>query len=90
MVLLEMVLQVVTVSRVTLGSAEILVNPVVKEPQDPKETMESPEIQAQITLSLGLPGPKGRKATEDLRANRDLLGRLDLQELMNVKFWTSS
>lgn len=87
---LEMVLSGVMVSRVILGSVEILVSPVEREPQDPKGTMESPEIQAQITLSLGLPGPKEQKATEDLRASRDLQGRLDLQELMNVKFWTSS
>lgn len=78
------------VSRDILGSVEILVNLAVRELQDPKETMESPEIQAQITMTLGVKGPKVQKATEDLRAHRDLLGRLDLMELMNVKFWTSS
>lgn len=86
----EMVLWVVTVFRVILASVEKMGSLAVREPQDPKETMESPEIQAQITVSLGLPGLRGPKATEDLRAERDLLGLVDLQDLMNVKFWTSS
>lgn len=90
MALLEMVLWDVTVSRVIVETVEKLASLAVREPQDPKETMESPETQAQTTVSLDLPGLKGPKATEDLRADRDLLGRLDLQELMNVKFWTSS
>lgn len=87
---LETVQWVVMVSRVILGSVETLASLVVKGPQDPKETTESPEIQAQTTVSLALPGPKGPKATEDLRGDRDLRGRLDLLEPMNVRFWTSS
>lgn len=90
MVLSETVLWVATVSRVILGSVEILASPAVRGLQDQRETTESPEIQAQTTMSRGLPGPKGPKATEDLRADRDLLGRLDLQELMNARFWISS
>lgn len=78
------------VSRVILGSVEILASLAVKEPQDPKEMTESLEIQDQTTVSLDLPGLKGPKATEDLRGDRDLLGRPDLLELMNVRFWTSS
>lgn len=41
--------QVVPVSRVTLGLVGTLVSRVAKEPLDPKEMMESPEIQALIT-----------------------------------------
>lgn len=87
---LEMGLWVVMVSRVILDSVEILASLAVKGPPDPKETTESPETQAQTTVSQDLPGLKGPKATEDLRGDRDLLGRLDLSELMNVRFWTSS
>lgn len=86
----ETVPWVVMVSRVILDSVEILASLAVKGLPDPKEMMESLEIQAQTTVSQDLPGPKGPKATEDLRGDRDLLGRLDLLELMNVRFWTSS
>lgn len=90
MVLQEMALQVVLVSRVIPGPAETLVSRVSGEPLDPKETMETPENQAQITPTQDLQDLKGPKVTEDPRAIRDLLGLLDHQELMNVKFWTSS
>lgn len=90
MVLLEMALRVVLVSRVIPGPAETVVSRVAGEPLDPKETMETPENQAPITTTQDLEDLKGPKVTEDPRAIRDLLGLLDHQELMNVKFWTSS
>lgn len=90
MVYQEMVLQVAMVSRVILGHVEILVSRVAREPLDPKEMTEMPEIQAPITTNQDLQDLKGPKVTEDPRAIRDLLGLLDHQELMNVKFWISS
>lgn len=86
----EMARKAVMASKVTLGPVETPVSRVPRELPDPKETMESPEIQVVITTTQGLLDPKGPKVTEDLRAIRVLLGRLDHQELMNVKFWISS
>lgn len=86
----EMAQQVVMVSRVTLGPVETLVSRVARELLDPKEMTESPESQAPITTNQGFQDLKGPKVTEGLRADRDLLGLLDLQDLMNVKFWISS
>lgn len=90
MVSQETAQQVVLVSRVILGPVETLVSRVAKEPLDPKEMTEIPEIQAPITTNQDLQDPKGPKVTEDLRADRDLLGLLDHQELTNVRFWISS
>lgn len=75
------------VSRVILGPVETLVSRVVKELLDPKETTETLEIQAPITMSRDNQDLKEPKVTEDLRADRDLLGLLDHRELMNVRFW---
>lgn len=86
----ETVLKVAMASRVILDPGETLVNRAAREPLDPKEMMEMLEIQDLITTNQGLQDPKGPKVTEDPRANRDLLGLLDHQELMNVKFWISS
>lgn len=82
--------QVALVSRVTLGPVETPVSRVEREPLDPKEMTESPAIQALITMNQGIQDLKGPKVTEDPKAIRDLLGLLDHQELMNVKFWISS
>lgn len=81
---------VVMVSRVILDLVETLASRAVRGPQDPKETMENPEIQALTTTNRGFQDLKGPKATEDLRASRGLLDLLDHQELMSVKFWISS
>lgn len=78
------------VSRVILGPVETLVSRVAREPLDPKEMTEMLEIQALITTNQGLQDLKEPKVTEDPRADRDLLGLPDHQELMNVKFWISS
>lgn len=85
-----MELQVVLVSRDILGLAETLVSRVAREPLDPKEMTEIPEIQDPITTNQDLQDPKGPKVTEDPKAIRDLLGLQDHQELMNVRFWISS
>lgn len=89
MVSQEMAQQVVMVSRVTLAPVETLVSRAPRELLDPKEMMESPEIQAQITTNQVPEDLTGPKVTEDPRASRDLLGLLDHQEVMNVKFWIS-
>lgn len=47
----EMALQVALVSRVILGPVETLVSLVAREPPDPKEMTENPEIQAPITTN---------------------------------------
>lgn len=86
----EMALQVVMGSRVILGPVETLASRVAMERLDPKEMTEIPEIQAPITMNQGPQDLKEAKVIEDLRANRDLLGLLDHQEPMNVKFWISS
>lgn len=77
-------------SRVTQDPVETPASQAVRELLDPKETTESLEIRAWITLNQETQDVKGPKVTEDLRADRDLLGLLDLQELVNVKFWISS
>lgn len=86
----EMAPSVVMVSRVILAPAETLVSRAQGEPLDPKEMTEMPEIQALITTNQGFQDLKVPKVTEDLKAARDLQGLPDHQEVMNVKFWTSS
>lgn len=86
----ETALWVVSASRVILGPAEAPVNLAAREPLDPKETTETPEIQAPTTSNQDLQEPKGPKVTEDQKAIRDPLGLLDHQEPMNVKSWISS
>lgn len=90
MVSQETAQQVALVSRVTLGPVETLVSRVEREPLDPKEMTESPASQAPITGNQGIQELRGPKVTEDPRADRDLQGLLDQQDLMTVKFWISS
>lgn len=82
--------RVAMVSRDTLVHVETRATRVAREHRDPKEMTESPGSQAQITTCRGIQDPRALKVTEDLREDRDHWDLLDTQELMNVKFWTSS